>query len=204
VAGDACWDLPKEVQDLMTNEQKETHCDCMGVNALRQESCNFPGLGEFYVDAIDEADPIEPEEPGPEPEQPEFPPEPVRPENPGDGAALQAYLDELAAYNDEVSSLRQDFENELAEWRAEQQLYQAQLVRYQTELAELEVDRATAIGSAETSIRRFNDDYGWTFVDQDNQEAYYRRMLSTWAAQLIIISVLFVGTIVMQKRRDVT
>ena len=103
-----------------------------------------------------------------------------------------------------MAELRREYENELSEFRAEQELYGAQLARYQTELAELEVERATAIGAAESNIRIYFDEYGWTFVDTEDRTAYLGTLLTTWGAQLTIILVLFVGTVIVQKRRDVS
>jgi hypothetical protein len=40
-------------------------------------------------------------------------------------------------------------------------------------------------------------------VDKDDQENYLRVLLTTWLAQSIIITVLFLGTVIAQKSRDV-
>ena len=60
VAADACWALPEGVRDAMSLEDKTTQgCRCMGVNALHQASCDFPGLGSFYDPVIDQPRPSE-------------------------------------------------------------------------------------------------------------------------------------------------
>jgi ABC-type multidrug transport system ATPase subunit len=152
VAGDVCWDLTREEQDLMTSEQKEEHCSCMGVNALREGNCGFPGLGDSYDPAIDEPDPVEPEPAG------------------ADAASLE--------------------------------LFQVQMAAYQTEVAEQELARGKATSSAEARIRLFKEDFEWTFVDKDGAD-YNRTIAVVWGAQVAIMLVLFVATIVFQKRRDV-
>src|SRR5258707_667739 len=63
VAGDACWALPKEEQDKLTLDEKNTKCSCMGENALYADHCNFPGLGKYYTVALDTKDPAKPVDP---------------------------------------------------------------------------------------------------------------------------------------------
>lgn len=203
VARDSCWALTEEERDDLTLDERNNDCICMGENALREESCNFPGLGKFYDEAIDEADPVEPEEPGPKPKEPVLPAKPADPANPNSVGDLQAYLSELTAYNDEVSKLQDDYKEEINAWQDEQEDYKDDIQTYQEDLTELEVKRALAIGSAEATIERYKDDYGWTFLDKEDESNYLRTIVNTWIAQLIIILVVFTGTVIMQKRRDV-
>jgi ABC transport system ATP-binding/permease protein len=203
VARDACWELPEEEQKLMTTAFKNEFCNCMGTNTVRQESCHFPGVGAHYEEAIDRQDPEKPVLQAEEPASFVLPPEPERPADANDPVAMQQYLQALLAYNDTVGQMRQVYEGELATYRIEQELHQVRLGAYQADLAELELLRAAAAGSAEARIRFFYDDFGWTFVDKSDDSAYYGTLLRTWAAQLTIILVLFTGTIILQKRRDV-
>lgn len=203
VDGDACWNLPEEERDDLTLEEKNAQCDCMGENALREDHCSFPGLGDYYDEAIDQADPIEPKEPGPQPTEPVLPDEPAEPQDPNNLQALQIYLSDLKAYTDEVSELQDEYKSEIDAWQEEQESYKDEIVAYQEELTELEVKRAIAIGAAEASIERYKEDFGWTFLDKDDREKYLGTIFSTWAAQALIISIIFLGTIFMQKRRDV-
>ncbi len=63
VAADSCWDLPDEVRDELTLDDKAARgCRCMGLAALDPDSCNFPGLGAYYDPALDQPEPIEPED----------------------------------------------------------------------------------------------------------------------------------------------
>jgi hypothetical protein len=219
VEQDACWDKTKEERDDMTLDEKNEQCTCMGENALRQDSCNFPGLGEYYNEAIDTADPVEPAEPGPQPEEPVMPDEPTPPDeptltNPNSLQAMQLYLSELEAYNAEVKQLQDDYNAEVTQlqddykaeidkWQQENDDYRDAIETYQKDLTDLEVKRAIAIGAAESSIERFKDDFGWTFLNKDDKKVYYPGLLKSWLAQIVIISILFGATVFVQKRRDV-
>src|SRR5512135_266039 len=88
-AADPCWKLTKAERDNLTLDQKNLECPCMGENALRQKSCNFPGLGEYYTSAVDQADPTKPLEPGAQPTQPATPPAPAKPSDPNNLQVLQ-------------------------------------------------------------------------------------------------------------------
>ncbi|HNA89675.1 MAG TPA: FHA domain-containing protein [Anaerolineales bacterium] len=71
VAADVCWALPPDVRNAMSLEEKlANNCKCMGVNLLKKESCNHPGIGKFYIPLVDQPLPIPPAP---------LPPEPVRP-----------------------------------------------------------------------------------------------------------------------------
>lgn len=203
VARDSCWALTDEERDDLTLDEKNNDCICMGENALREDSCNFPGLGEYYDQAIDQSDPLKPEEPGPQPKEPVLPQKPADPANPNSLPDLQAYLNELTLYNQEAARLQDEYKGEVDAWQEEQEQYKDNLQTYQEDLTELEVKRALAIGSAEATIKRFKDDYGWTFIDKEDSVKYHKIILSTWIAQIIIILVVFIGTVFMQKRWDV-
>jgi ABC transport system ATP-binding/permease protein len=203
VAADVCWDLDEEYQKLLTNEQKEQHCNCMGNSVLRQSSCNFPGLGQYYDVAVDTPDPAEPAAIRSEPDPPELPPPPAQPANLNDPAAMQAYLVELGEYNTAVSQLQREYQVDAATYSVERELHQVRTFVYRGDLAELELTRAAAIGAAESRIRFFHDDFGWTFVDKNDEATYFQTLFTAWVAQLIIILVLFLGTVALQRRRDV-
>ena len=203
VAQDSCWALTKEERDKLTLDEKKTQCTCMGENALRENSCNFPGLGEYYDVAIDTKDPAEPTDPGPKPEEPTLPTKPTDPADPNNLQALQLYLQDLGTYNDEVAKLQDDYKTQINAWQEKQETYKDELTTYQKDLTKLEVNRAIAIGAAESTIQRYKDDFGWTFLNKDDKDGYYKTILETWGAQILIILILFVGTVYLQKRRDV-
>jgi ABC transport system ATP-binding/permease protein len=203
VARDSCWALPKEERDELTLDEKNTDCICMGDNALRESSCNFPGLGSYYDEAIDTVDPIKPAEPGPQPSEPVLPEKPASPSNPNNLRELQAYLNDLNIYNDEVAKLQDDYKEKINVWQDEQDVYRDKIEAYQTDLTELKVKRAVAVGAAESTIENYKDDFGWVFVDKQDRAGYLKTIFSTWSALLVIILVLLAGTIFMVKKRDV-
>ena len=203
VAGDECWSLPQAEQDKLTLDEKNKQCTCMGENALHEDSCNFPGLGQYYDTAIDEQDPPAPAAPGPQPPDPVLPPTPVPPQDLQDTLAVVQFLNDLSAYNVTTAQIQTNYKAQFAAWQKQQEEYAGQVNAYRGELTDLKVRRATAVGSAESSIRRYKDDFGWTFVNKNDRQAYLGILYRTWAAQLVIILALFAGTIIMQKQRDV-
>ena len=202
VAADACWAKTKEERDAMTLDEKNAQCTCMGENALRSTSCNFPGLGEYYTAAIDQADPIKPAEPGPQPAEPKLPSAPAQPANPNDLQSLQLYLQQLNGYNKEVSTIQDGYKTDLNTWQQSQVDYKDQLTTYQKDLTDLEVKRAIAVGSAEATIARYKNDYGWTFVNKNDSKSYPVVLYKTWSALLLISVILFIGTVLLQKKRE--
>jgi len=214
VAADACWDLPPEQQENLTLEFKNQNCNCMGVNTQHVESCNFPGLGEFYTAAVDQPPPQEPANnlpPEPvEPPRPELPPEPVEPADQSDQVAQAEYLEAVRAWRTEVDEIQAGYEAELDEYRANGEIYRAAVEAYQESLAQYQVEYTTWLGEqqsaivpAEGVIRQFQRDFGWTFVDKENESAYWGTLTSTWLAQSIIIGVLLLAILVIQKRKDI-
>ncbi len=206
VAGDACWSLPKAQRDALTLDQKNAQCTCMGQNALYIDSCNFPGLGKYYTDALDKPDPASPVDPGPQPEEPHLPRAPEAPT----GTALQSvpelqtYISNLTSYNNDATQLQDIYKDEINAWQNKQEDYKDALKKYQVDITDLKTKRATAVGSAESTISQYKDQYGWTFVDKTDRSAYLRMLITTWSAQIIICLVLFGGTVIMQKRREVS
>jgi ABC-type multidrug transport system ATPase subunit/pSer/pThr/pTyr-binding forkhead associated (FHA) protein len=203
VARDSCWALPESERNNLTLDEKNSNCICMGENALRESSCSFPGLGKYYDKAIDEADPIKPAEPGAKPIEPILPQKPADPQNPNSVRDLQTYLGALNQYNADVSKLQDGYKEKINAWQDAQEQYKNLIETYQKDLTELKVKRALAIGSAEATIQRYKEDYGWTFLDKKDRGNYLGLIIKTWIAQLIIIAIVFTGTVIMQKRRDV-
>jgi ABC-type multidrug transport system ATPase subunit/pSer/pThr/pTyr-binding forkhead associated (FHA) protein len=250
VAKDACWELAPEQRSELTFEFKNENCNCMGVNALDVDSCNFPGVGQFYTPAIDEPPPAEPgdppaepeglppelreppEPPGERPPEPETPPQPERPENEADNIAMAEYFDALETWQAEVEQIQTDYRDQIAAYEAEVDTYQADLEAYQAEVAAFQTEeseayaqelqeyneeilsyqaelaawvgaREASAGLAEAMIRQFKQDFGWTFVNKENESVYLSTVSNTWIAQGIIIIVLFGAILIVQKRKDV-
>ncbi|MGW8226413.1 MAG: ATP-binding cassette domain-containing protein, partial [Anaerolineales bacterium] len=205
VASDPCWTLGPEEQALLTLEDKQARgCKCLGLNALKQDSCSFPGVGKFYTEAIDAPPPEEPPPPPERPEDPLIPDPPPEPEDQSDTVAVADYLEELRAYQDEVKQIQTGAEAEFATYESEIEIYQAQVIAYQEDLVNWQIVREAAVLPTEGLIGTFVDDFRWTFVDKNNPEKFWPFIYKTWIAQGVIIGVLFILILVFQKRKDIT
>lgn len=203
VAADVCWALNPEERALLDMEDKiEYGCRCMGPNALRPESCSFPGVGQFYNPAIDQEPPDEPPTPVERPEDPIIPDPPPEPADQADAVAVADYLAELEDYQATVEQIRAASEAEFEEYEAEIQIYQSEMIDFQEQLVGWQIAREAAVLPAESLINTFHRDFGWTFVDQEDPDQFWPFILNTWVAQGIIIGILFVGILALMKRKD--
>ncbi len=203
VASDLCWQLPPEQRSLLTSEDKETICPCMGTNILRKDSCDFPGLGIFYTPAIDEAEPQPPPPLPPQPEEPQLPERPVQPADQSDADAMSAYFDELNVWEAEANRIQDDYRAEVAQYQAQAEVFQQQAVVFQTDHANWQIAQAGAVEPAENLLATYVRDYGFNFVDKNDSLAYTLQLAVSWGAQILIIVILFVATVIMMKRKDV-
>lgn len=214
VAADACWTvLTEDEQKALTLDQKNAQCNCMGVNALHEESCGHPGLGVFYDPVVDTAQPeplteAPPEKPV-EPPEPEIPPQPEEPEDQSDLVAQGEYREKLLAWQEEAQAIQDGYRAEVEVYRAELQVFEAEVGAYQERFAgrerervEWQIAQEASILPAESIIRQFYGGFGWTFVDKNNPDVYPRTIYETWVAQSIIIAVLFGLILLLQKRKD--
>ena len=204
VSADTCWLLPEEQRNLLTAEDKQANCSCLGTNMLKEESCTFPGLGDFYTPAIDQPPPEEPAPLGERPAEPVLPPQPEEPADDADQIAKAEYAAAVQAWLEEVQAIQEQSKAEFDAYEAEAQIFQAQMVEYQSARLEWEGARLAAVNLAEGLVGSVKKDFGWTFVDKDDNVAFGRMIVSTWAAQLIISGVLFVLILLLIKRKDVT
>ena len=106
-------------------------------------------------------------------------------------------------YNAEVTRLQDDYKAEMDEWQPENDDYRSAIETYEKDLTDLEVKRAIAIGTAESTIERYKDDFGWTFLNKDDKKVYYPGLLKLWLAQIVIIGIHFGVTVYVLKHRDV-
>lgn len=204
VAADVCWTgLSKDQREELTLQEKdELGCRCMGLNALRQTSCNFPGLGEFYDPAIDQPEPVEPASIGDPPAEPEMPPAPAQPTDPSDQVAMAIYLQELQDYQKQTEAIRDAYRAEIDAYQAKADQYAEDMKAYQEAKATWEIDRNAAVGKAEGVIQNFYDNFGWAFVDKNNSDAYWSRITTVWAMQALIIVIFFALTLIFIYRKD--
>ena len=102
VAADACWLIPEEQRAELTDDYKESNCNCMGTSVFDPAQCDFPGIGDFYSDAINQPEPQEPAPLREQPARPEFPPEPVQPADQSDSVAMAEYFEEASKAHGDV------------------------------------------------------------------------------------------------------
>jgi hypothetical protein len=164
VAADACWLLPADRRAQMTLEEKDENCRCMGSNAVRKSSCDFPGLGEFYHEAVDQPAPVPPGEPPAQPVQPSNPPGdpppepelPARPEQPADQTdfvALAEFQEEMRVWEAEVSTIQDAYRAELQTYQSEVDVFRADMERFNAEFQAFE----TEVGDFETRQKAYAD-----------------------------------------------
>jgi hypothetical protein len=205
VAADVCWALPPDVRAAMTVEDKLGYgCRCMGLNMLKEESCNYPGLGEFYDPAIEQPPPVEPAPLGPPPPEPEIPERPVQPVDQSDNVAMADYFVQLQAWEQQATAIQEDYKKQIEAYQAQSEVYKSEVIGYQTELINWQIAQASAITPAEGIIDTFNTGFGWTYVDKENTQAYWSKIIFTWVVQSGIILTLFVAILFLQKRKDIS
>ena len=203
LAADSCWQMPADLREQMTLEDKQNlGCNCMGENIFVPGSCDFPGIGQFYDPAVDSDPPQEPpplREPPPEPEIPEAP---APPEDQSDQIAVAAYLTALQDYQAEVQRIQDEYRAEMDVYQAEAEVYKAQMTEYQTELAEWEIARHSAISGAEGVLEAMLEQFGWTYVNKEDQAVFFSRIFTTWLAQLVLSAVMIALIMLLIKRKD--
>jgi ABC-type multidrug transport system ATPase subunit/pSer/pThr/pTyr-binding forkhead associated (FHA) protein len=203
MAADACWALPKELSDAMSLEDKQANgCRCMGVNALRPDSCVFPGVGKFYDPVLDEAEPPAPAGLGDPPPEPVIPPPPPAPEQGADNVALAEHLLALQEYQAEVEQIQAAFKAQADAYQARADLFAEQAEQFQKDLTRWRLKRNAAVGQAEGMMRTFYEKFSWTFVNKEDPAAYWAKIGRTWISQGIIILVLMTLAILLIWRKD--
>lgn len=196
---DLCWKLPPDVRNAMTLEDKAKNCNCMGVNMLKQEFCNHPGLGKFKVAAVDQPLPPEPEPLGDPPPEPSIPDRPEQPVDQSDNLAMADFFTKLQAWEAEATAIQEDYKKQVEEYQAKAQLYQSQKVAYETARVQIQV----AVAPAEGVVRTFYNGIYWSYVDKKNTTAYIAKLIESWSVQALICLILFFAILYLQKRKDV-
>ena len=203
VAADVWWALPEEVRKSMSMDDKAAQgCNCMGINALRPESCGFPGLGKNYDPAIDQPAPVEPAAIGDPPAEPLMPDPPAKPANPNDQLALAQYLQALNDYQASADKIRAEYKRQADDYRAKSDLYKAEMTTYQTKRTRWELDRNSAVSKSEIIINTYNNDFGWAFVNKQDSAEYWSSILFAWSVEAGMSFVLFILVLVFIYRKD--
>jgi hypothetical protein len=203
VAADACWDLPEEERDSLDLDEKEDlACRCMGLAVMDVDSCNFPGVGSYYDPALDQPEPVKPADPGDPPPEPVLPTAPEQPANPADQAAMALFFQDLKTYQDQVAEIQEEYRRQIDDYQAKADAYKDQAADYQEALARWEIDRNTAVSKAEGVIKRFEEDFGFAFVNKDDEQAYWLKVGRAWGVQAGIIGLLFFAILFAIYRKD--
>lgn len=201
VAADSCWELPEDVRASMTIDQKvENNCKCMGPNMLKEESCNHPGLGQFYTPAIDGPAPIEPAPLGDPPPEPVIPERPVQPADQSDTVAMAEFFTAIQDWEKEATAIQEDYKHQIEDFQVRAEVYQAEKVAYETARVQLQI----AVAPAEGIVKTFYDGVGWSYVNKEDGAAYFAKIIKAWLVQSLICLVLLGAILFLQKRKDVT
>ncbi len=205
VAADVCWELPRDVRESMSIEDKLDYgCTCMGVKMLEQDSCDYPGLGQFYNPAVAEPPPVEPaplSDPPPEPVLPERPPEPA---DQSDSVAMADFFTAIKAWEAQATQIQDDYKRQIQAYQAQSEVYKSEAIAYQTELVNWQIAQASAVTPAEAVIDQFYSNFDWIHVNKNDSKAYWSKIIKTWTVQSGIILLLFVAILFLQKRKDIT
>ncbi|MEW6400575.1 MAG: FHA domain-containing protein [Chloroflexota bacterium] len=205
VARDICWALPPDVRKSMTLEDKQAYgCNCMGLAMLKEENCNYPGLGEFYNPAIDQPPPTEPAGLGEPPPEPVLPERPVEPADQSDNVAMADFFVKLQEWEAQATAIQEDYKRQIEAYQATSEVYKSEIITYQQELIEWQIAQASAVTPAEGVMDTFYTGIGWSFVDKEDPGAYWGKLIKTWLVQTFIIMLLFVVILYLQKRKDIT
>lgn len=204
VAADPCWQLDEELRDAMTLDDKAYHqCKCMGVQMFDPENCNFPGIGDYYVAAIDELPPAEPDPLPDPPPEPTLPPAPEPPEDKYDQVQMVQYLNALSAYQDTAKAIQENYRNEMDLYQVMADVYESQMTAYLEDLAIYNISRVSAVRGGEGIIGSVTDKYGWAWVDKDNPDIYRPWLFKVWFSQVEIMVVYFLLILFLIKRKDI-
>jgi ABC-type multidrug transport system ATPase subunit len=204
VAADVCWSLPADVRASMTPDDKLNYgCRCMGLNMLNEESCNYPGLGQFYNPAIVQPPPIAPPPFGDPPPEPVLPERPVEPADQSDSVAMADFFTALKAWEAQATLIQEEYKRQIEAYQAQSEVYKSEVITYQTELAGWQIAQASAVTPAEAIVEQFYTSFPWIYVDKEDTAAYWAKITKTWLVQSAIITILFVAILFLQKRKDV-
>lgn len=203
VAADSCWDLPEELRDSMTLEDKQNMgCNCMGTAIFTPGSCNFPGVGQYYVPEVDQPAVAKPADMPPKPADPVIPAAPDPPEDQNDQVEMVKYLNALQAYQDEVTIIQENYKNEMELYESQAGVYQAEMEQYQKDVLKYETARNSAVERAEGIIGSVVDEFGWAFVDKDDPAAYRSFLIIVWGGQAVLVVIYIAIILVLIKRKD--
>lgn len=204
VAADPCWHLDKTLRDSMDLDAKSFfQCKCMGVQVFDQNSCNFPGVGDYYAAEINQPVPQEPPGLPPQPAEPIIPDAPKPPADQYNQVQMVQYLNALVSYQDDVKIIQDSYRNEMDLFQVQADVYKSQMTKYQEDRAKYEVARISAVNTAEGTINGISTSYNWAFVNKKDPAIYLPWLFNTWFAQIVIVVVYILAMLILIKRKDV-
>jgi hypothetical protein len=204
VAADPCWQMEPELRETLTLEDKNNlGCRCMGTNIFDPNSCNFPGIGQFYHPAVHQAQPVEPLSPGDPPPEPFIPDAPQPPADQTDQFAMAEYLATLENYQQETNQIRQAYEAEVELYKAKSDIYRVEVTNFQEAITEWEIARTSAIGAAEGLLGNLREDMGLNFMNKEDTDGFYTSVGKTWLANSLLVVAMFFLILILMKRKDV-
>jgi hypothetical protein len=204
VAADPCWQLDKKLRDAMDLDTKDNfQCKCMGTQIFNQNSCNFPGTGDYYVAEINQMAPIEPAALPEQPAEPVIPPAPSLPADKYNQVQMVQYLNGLDSYQKDVKNIQDNYRNQMTLYQVQADIYKNKMIKYQEDQAKFQVARISAVNTAEGNISGIAVKYGWAFVNKADPKIFFPWLFRTWIAQLEIVAVYFVIILILIKRKDV-
>jgi ABC-type multidrug transport system ATPase subunit/pSer/pThr/pTyr-binding forkhead associated (FHA) protein len=204
VAADPCWQLDEDLRDAMDLDTKDYfQCKCMGTQVFDQNSCNFPGTGDYYTTEINQMAPIEPAALPDQPSEPVIPDAPSLPADQYDQVQMVQYLNALDSYQKDVKRIQDNYRNQMTLYQVQADIYKNKMVKYQEDLAKYEVARISTVNTAEGNIKGVTESYGWAFVNKSDPKIYFPWLFRTWIAQLEIVAVYYIVILILIKRKDV-
>jgi hypothetical protein len=204
VAGDVCWQLSPDLRDAMSlDDMSFNQCRCMGVQMFDENTCSFPGVGDYYVEEISQDPPVEPPPLPEKPAEPELPPAPERPDDNFDQVKISQYLNAISEYQTQAKNIQDNYRNQMELYEVMADVYTGQMRDYQEKLARYNISRISAVKGAIGLINSINLKYDWAWVNKRDPEIYYPWLFKTWLAQIEISFAYYLIILYLIKRKDV-
>jgi ABC-type multidrug transport system ATPase subunit len=204
IAGDACWQLDETLRDAMTlDDMRSNQCRCMGTQMFSEDVCNFPGVGNYYVEEIAEAEPIKPPPLAERPPEPIIPAAPKSPSDNFDELQMASYLNALSSYQSAVQDIQDNYRNQMDLYQVQAEVYEGQMMEYQEKLARYNIARISAVEGAKGVIDAVNAKYSWAWVNKRDPAVYFPWLFQTWLAQIWISMAYYIAILFLIKRKDV-
>jgi hypothetical protein len=193
------------VREALTTEDKQANnCRCLGVNTLKEEFCNFPGLGKYYNPAVDEPPPVPPVPLGEPPPEPVIPERPVQPIDQSDNVAMADFFVKLQEWEAQATAIQDDYKKQIEAFQARSDVFKGEASAYGEAFGKWQAAVGAAVVPAEVSVKSFYQNLSWTIVDKEDTQAYWSKIIFTWMIQSFIILILFGAILFLQKRKDST